>query len=165
MIIAKKGSAHSLRQSDKVAPVAAGVTVTAGQIVSFTSTGTITLGADSDKLAGFAINNSTDTDAIGAGKTDPATGVVAPLVGVYLLDGNSVIETDQVVETITLANVGAPIYASQLVPGKLTLTAPGTKPLQVGRIEGIRSVPNTVIGSSGYGYGTVTMVGIKVVAA
>lgn len=83
MINVKKGNAHSLHQTDKLG-VVSGV-ITAGALVSFDHATDVANATNASKIVGFAINNSTDSDVIGAGNK----------LGGYLLDGGSIIETDQ----------------------------------------------------------------------
>ena len=83
MINVKKGSAHSLQQTDKLGVVSG--TIIAGALVSFDHATDVANATDASKIVGFAINNSTDSDVIGAGNK----------LGGYLLDGGSIIETDQ----------------------------------------------------------------------
>lgn len=83
MINVKKGNAHSLHQTDKLG-VVSGV-ITAGALVSFDHATDVANATNASKIVGFAINNSDDSDVIGAGNK----------LGGYLLDGGSIIETDQ----------------------------------------------------------------------
>ncbi len=148
MINVKKGTAHSLLQSDftgtltvnaitRVAVTTGlGVAVTAGQIVSKTgSSGAIVkgLGAVTDQV-GFAVTTSTEGDAIESGK-----------IGAYALDGNSIIGTDQVYDSIDYTNFpyGSKVYAivaieSDATAGKVTKTS--TSNLLVGTTDSISTV-------------------------
>lgn len=93
MINVKKGTAHSLTQSDFVGTAKADEGIVAGMLVIKDASGDIVkagAAADDDLTEpvnasryGFAINNQTDGDVIFSGK-----------IGAYGLDGNSVIETD-----------------------------------------------------------------------
>lgn len=134
MINIKKGTALSLKQSDKLATAIAGVT--AGMVVSLDVSNPSTIfigvtGQGADNLVGFAINNSTDGDVISVGK-----------IGIYVLDGNSVIETDQVTGTINATNfpVGNRVAADGTT-GAVKLWASGDRVL--GYVDSIRSLPST----------------------
>ena len=107
MINIKKGTAFTLQQSDvrgfnpNPAQYGSGTAITAGALCyvsapsSIGTVGTVTAvpaggGVPSTfvGLKGFAINNSYDGDAIESGK-----------IALYTLDGNSIIETDQLTVT------------------------------------------------------------------
>jgi hypothetical protein len=159
----KKGPALSLGQADKVAKLASSQTVIAGQVVRINSDGTATLGVSgtpASDLVGFSLNtlnvnvtpNTGDGDAINIGS-----------VGIYLLDGGTVVEVDSSVAALTINStnyvIGAPVYAN--TSGLITTSATGAK--QVGVVEGIRNLPNTAAGSN---IGTTTaFLGIKLIAA
>jgi hypothetical protein len=83
-----------------------------------------------DDLLGFAINNGTDGDVVESGK-----------MGMFLLDGASVIETDKAALAITSSNyaIGAPIKAG--TDGTVATGTPGTDRI-IGYVEGIRSLPS-----------------------
>lgn len=132
MINIVKGTAHSLSQSDitglRDAGNAAGQ-VYAGMCVGITSTGLVNKASSSAIPLGFAINNYTDGDVIESGK-----------VGIYLLDGNSVIETDQFTAGDTPTIPGTPIYVNyDGATGLLTTTS--ASHLFVGVFMGLGSLP------------------------
>lgn len=136
MINIKKGTAHSLQQSDKIANAKTGEAVTAGMLVHIDSSGDCIKGVTGSSgtyaladLVGFAVNNQTDGDVLESGK-----------IGFYLLDGNSVIETDQAAATITAANypVGTALTGSGTA-GTVKTWAAGDR--IIGYVEGIRSLP------------------------
>jgi len=52
---------------------------------------------------GFAVSTTTEGDVIESGK-----------VGIYLLDGGSVVETDKYTGTVTLADIGKPVIQDRL---------------------------------------------------
>ena len=144
MINIKKGNGLTLRQVDKVATAPAAVV--AGQLVKLTSTDgavfTAALEGGSGSstaahLIGFSLSNVTDSDVLASGK-----------IGVLLLDGSSVIETDQTEAAITIANyaIGAPLYASASTAGALSTTSTTTR--VIGYVEGIRSIPGTPSGTT-----------------
>lgn len=153
MINVKKGTAFSLHQTDirggnPGSPYGtSGATVlTAGSIAHVdATTGNVTLGGTgANGLRGFTINNSYDGDALESGK-----------IALYTLDGNSVLETDQVdltgdsVSAITVANypVGTPLYASTSTAGLVGKTSNGNG--IIGWVEGVRSLQNATPYPSG----------------
>ena len=130
MINFKKGPALSLGQSDKVAKPATGAEIEAGHVVSIASNGEATLGvSDPAGLLGFAITNVTDGDAIESGK-----------IGVYLLDGATVVETDKAAAEINSTNfaVGAAVTANE--DGEVAVATEGDR--VIGYVEGIRNLPS-----------------------
>jgi hypothetical protein len=153
MINFKKGPALSLGQSDKVAKVASNSGIEAGHLVRIdATTGLVTKGASAtpnDDLLGFAINDATAGDVLESGK-----------MGVFLLDGGSVIETDKTAATITNANyaVGAPLKAG--TDGTVAVGTPGTDRI-IGYVEGIRSLPSVETVNGVKIQGTRAMLGIK----
>jgi hypothetical protein len=153
MINIKKGTGHSLAQSDflgtvTVDPITRAVTPTivAGQIVSKTgSSDAIVSGIDNlTDQVGFAITDTSEGDAKESKK-----------VGAYALDGNTVVETDQVVESVDYTNFphGAPVYAvvGNTNRGKVTADDGSGDNLLIGTTDSIRTVyvgqtPYTVLG-------------------
>ncbi|RTL07839.1 hypothetical protein EKK58_01440 [Candidatus Dependentiae bacterium] len=132
MINIKKGTAHSLQQSDKIGNAKAGEAVVAGMLVRIDSNGDVVKGVTSQGVAdtlGFAINNQADGDVLESGK-----------IGFILLDGNSVIETDQASSAITAGNfpVGTRL-AGDLATGQVKAWASGDR--IIGYVEGIRTLP------------------------
>jgi hypothetical protein len=106
MINFRKGTGHSMQQSDFIG-TAAGNDIVAGMLVQKNATGeiekadTVTTAADNG-LLGFAITNEDEGDAIESGK-----------IGCISLDGNSVIETDQFTDgPYTAADVGKAVIVS-----------------------------------------------------
>ena len=95
----RKGSAHSLTQTDFVGTIKSGEGVDAGHLVMKNSNGEIvkapTNWSANDGLIGFAITSQAEGDAIASGK-----------IGVYALDGGSVIETSYFVGSVTSAMIG-----------------------------------------------------------
>jgi hypothetical protein len=136
MINFKKGPALSLHQVNYVGSPATS-DITAGMIVRVTQTGsgntTVTKGNatlnDSTTLLGFAINSAGMGDAIESGK-----------IGVYALDGGSVIETDQIESSINLNTIaaGTPLTASAN-SGLVAQWATGNR--LIGWVEGVRALP------------------------
>jgi hypothetical protein len=132
MINVKKGTAHSLQQSDirGKAPAAGGVV--AGMVCYLNTSGAIIKGAvpnGSTGIVGFAINDSVDGDVIESGK-----------IALYQLDGNSIIETDQVSNTANSTNfpIGKAVYVEPAT-GLITTTA-ASNAGPIGWVEGIRNL-------------------------
>jgi hypothetical protein len=154
MINVKKGSAHSLQQTDYrgINPnpsqyTGAGTVITAGELV-YLNAGVVTAvpttgGATLVGLKGFAINNSYDGDAIESQK-----------IAVYALDGSSILETDQVDGTINASNypIGTALYPSATTAGNVGATngtAGNAWPAPIGWVEGIRFLQNATPFPSG----------------
>ena len=153
MINVRKGTAHSLQQSD-VRGYDSG-SIVAGMICNLGNDGYIYKGnenntGDSHGLIGFAINNSTDGDAIESGK-----------VGLYTLDGNSIVETDQVdlatdsASSINLTDypIGTMLFASDANRGLVSKThVHGEEPddnVVIGWVAGVRYLQNATPFPSG----------------
>jgi len=131
MINVQKGTAHTLQQTDLVGNAKTSEAVVAGMICSIGADGYVIKGGATAALFGFAINNQTDGDSIESGK-----------IGLYMLDGDSVIETDQAAAAITTTNypIGTPIYPQTGNTGKV-LASDSTINHLVGYVYGVRSVP------------------------
>lgn len=142
MINIKKGTAHTLQQSDRRGRVRPGENIVAGMLVNVNLAGEAIRGlaanGGADGLHGFALNGQTDGDVIESGS-----------IGVLLLDGNSVIETDQVTGTINPANfpIGASVSVDG-VTGRVKIGAAGEQ--SVGAVEGIRQLPHSAVLSQNY---------------
>ena len=132
MINVKKGSAHSLAQSDFIGTQ--GVAVTSGAIVYKDTDDGIKLAtattSSTTVRVGFAIQDSTQGDVISSGK-----------LGAYGLDGNSVIETDQFTGVITDYVIGAKVGVSATA-GKVCTYASG---LVVGTVVETRTLRKTAL--------------------
>lgn len=144
MINIKKGTAHTLLQSDKLANIKSGEAVVAGMGVHIDTSGDCIKGVTGSaatfglvQLIGFALNNQTDGDVIESGK-----------IGVLLLDGNSVIETDQVALTVTAANY--PVGTALTVNGSGLVLSATSGDRIVGYVEGIRNLPTEASVSQNY---------------
>ena len=164
MINFKKGPALSLHQVNYVGKPASGEGIVAGMVVYFdTATSTWKKGASAstapiDAQYGFAINSQDAGDVIEAGA-----------IGVYALDGMSVIETDQFTGVIGDYAVGAPV--SVATTGKIkTITlannAPASTDKIIGYVEGKRDLPgraaSTTIDGRTFTYpSNTTVLGIK----
>jgi len=101
-INARKGNAHSLAQTDFVGTLVNGAAVDAGHLVYKNATGGIekvpasgTTALTGASLVGFAVTTQAEGDAIESGK-----------IGVYGLDGGSVIETSYYQGTVEADDVG-----------------------------------------------------------
>lgn len=137
MINFKKGNGHSLKQTDKLGNAKVGEGVVAGMVVHVDSNGDVIKGGNAaTNLLGFAANDQTDSDVIESGK-----------IGMIMLDGNTVIETDQVTITTgsTINFTDFPIGAAvtyDSTTGNVIKVASTERVL--GYVEGIRTLPNTV---------------------
>lgn len=146
MINFKKGPALSLHQVNYVGKPASGQGIVAGMVVYFdTATSTWKKGA-SDPVApinaqyGFAINSQDAGDVIEAGA-----------IGVYALDGMSVIETDQVTGEISDYAIGAPVSVAQTGKVKLvtiTSNSPASTDKIIGYVEGSRELPGRAVSTT-----------------
>ena len=155
MINVKKGASHSLLQSDKVGKIKSGQTgIEAGMVITFDNNEEISKGGVSsgNALYAFAINAQGDGDVISSGK-----------IAGYLLDGSSVIETDQTAEAVTSVNypIGSTVYPVAST-GKVTNANTINKPL--GTVEGIRSLPGLVVVNGTKIPGTIACLAIKLSA-
>jgi len=154
MINFKKGPALSLGQTDKVAAPAAGQDIEAGHVVRIASNGQASLGVSATPAAdllGFAITNVTDGDAIESGK-----------IGVYLLDGATVVETDQVDATINAQNFPTGTKVTANAAGDIVVA--GATDRVIGQVEGIRNLPSIETVNGRKIQGTRAMLGIKLSA-
>lgn len=152
MINLKKGPAHSLGQTDRVGLYVSGQNVVAGQVVRLAYNAgkpSVYVGVSSTNaltdLLGFAANNYNDGDVLASGK-----------IGVYLLDGSSVVETDQVDAGITITTValGTPVSAD--TTGNVVASTGSNR--IIGYVEGYRVLPN---GPYTNGNQNITLLGIK----
>jgi hypothetical protein len=155
MINFKKGPALSLRQTNYIGKPVAGNAIEAGHVVRVVLNGNVTevaRGANSgtgavpgNVLLGFAINDQTDGDVIESGK-----------IGVFALDGASVVETDKYESAVATAAIGTPLTTND--NGNLTtIAASGTNAGSriVGWLEGVRTLPR------GANSSPVTFVAVK----
>lgn len=164
MINFKKGPALSLHQVNYVGKPASGEGIVAGMVVRYdAASSTWKKGASAspapiDAQYGFAINSQDAGDVIEAGA-----------IGVYALDGMSVIETDQFAGVIGDYIVGAPVSVG--TDGKIkTVTVssnnPATTDRIIGYVEGTRALPgraaSTTIDGRTFTYpSNTTVLGIK----
>lgn len=159
MINFKKGPALSLHQVNYIGSAKTGEGVKAGMIVRINEDGQVVRGTDDDTekgyLYGFAINSQDAGDVIESGK-----------IGVYALDGASVIETDQFIDQtydvgalVTVHEAEAPSEDA----GKITLvTNPATQRV-IGQVEaGVHVIPGVTQTINGYKVqGSVSVVSVK----
>lgn len=162
MINFKSGPALSLHQVNYIGKAVEGENVEAGNVVRLVDNGGVVevrLGASaspapSNVLYGFAINNQTDGDVIESGK-----------IGVYALDGASILETDKTAAAITSTNY--PLGAALTVDTDGNVATAGNGDKVIGWVEGIRSLPGKVLtatdnnGKTVKIQGSVTFLGVK----
>lgn len=115
MINFRKGTGHSLQQTDFVGELKASEGVVAGMLVQKEqTTGDVTKlttyinGTETYGLVGFAITNQAEGDAIESGK-----------IGCIALDGGTVIETDQFTGSYTSADIGKAVVADGSTAGQV----------------------------------------------
>lgn len=143
MINFKKGPALSLHQVNYVGVPYAADNIVAGMVVRVHTDGGIRKGAttstaDTSTLYGFAINSYTSGDVIESGK-----------IGVFALDGMSVIETDQAAADITSTNYAIGAALSVDTAGKVKVVDPASYAGKIiGWVEGIRSIPGQANGAT-----------------
>lgn len=141
MINTKKGTAHSLQQSDLRGLAKAAEGVVAGMLCHINASGQVIKGVTAqgvDDVLGFAINNQADGDVIESGR-----------IALYALDGNSVIETDQTDEDITASNYPTGTrLAGDLATGLVKVWESGDR--VIGYVEGIRALPTAESTSQNY---------------
>jgi len=145
MINIKKGTAHTLQQSDVVGIADDANPVVAGMLVrKDDATGKILPGLSAatgaGDLVGFAVTSNTDGDVIESGKN-----------GMIMLDGNSVVETDQFVGAIGSYAIGEALTGSVAGGSEgLVEAADGTDRV-IGYVEGTRQLPSTLTTVDGNG--------------
>jgi hypothetical protein len=140
MINFKKGPALSLHQVNYLGKAKTSEGIVAGMVVTINGSGEVVKptiadsAADKDLLLGFAINNQTSGDVIESG-----------VIGVYALDGASVIETDQTEHAINATNYPTGTRLSVVTGTGAVCTVANNYPGQiVGQVEGIRTIPGTI---------------------
>lgn len=158
MINFKKGPALSLHQVNYIGAAKANEGVVAGMVVAITSTGEVVKptindsASDKELVLGFAINNQEAGDVIESGK-----------IGVYALDGASVIETDQTENAVTAVNYPVGTLLSALSgTGKVKAVANNYAGKVIGQVEGIRTIPGRTQEVNGVKVqGTTAVLGVK----
>lgn len=144
MINIRKGQAHSLQQSARVGATVASEGVVAGMLVKYDPTANSNAGgikkvssATDAGLLGFAVNNQTDGDVIASGK-----------LGLYMLDGASVVESDQIQTSPTVAATVAAI-GNFVIPsttaGKFNIVTSVTTERVIGKVYDVRTLPSVTI--------------------
>lgn len=132
MVNVRKGSAHSLSQTDFVGTADPDTNIVAGQLVYLNgSTGEIELVAKlNNSTRGSATNKITNSELIGFAITTQAEGdaIESGKIGVYALDGGSVIETDKFSGTYSASDIGSAVVqdANGGADGNVTVVSPGT---------------------------------------
>jgi len=157
MINFKKGPALSLHQINYVGVPnnESGANIEAGMIVRLEPNGAVTevkkgssVATAKDELLGFAINSQTAGDVIESG-----------VIGVYALDGASVIETDKFVGDASSYSLGDLLTAEA---GTGNVKAAGGSDRVIGQVEGSRSIPGVTQVINGYKVqGVITVLGVK----
>ena len=139
MINFKKGPALSLHQVNYIGKAKNNEGIVAGMVVAINSSGQVVKptiadsAVDKDLLLGFAINNQSAGDVIESG-----------VIGVYALDGASVIETDQTEHECTATNYPVGTRLSVITgTGKVCTVANNYTGQIIGQVEGIRTIPGT----------------------
>jgi hypothetical protein len=155
MINFKKGPALSLHQVNYIGKAKAGEAVEAGMVVRLNGDGEVVKGSTASTsktdLLGFAINDQTDGDVIESGK-----------IGVFALDGASVIETDKAAAAINSTNYPVGTQLTAVASTGNVAVANGTTDRVIGQVEGIREIPGVVQVINGVKVqGVATLLGIK----
>jgi hypothetical protein len=161
MINFKKGPALSLHQVNYIGKAKTDEGVVAGMVVRLHDTGAgavevlkgaSTSPAPTTDIYGFAINNQDAGDVIESG-----------VIGVYALDGASVIETDQFVGSATSYTLGA-LVTAETNTGKIKLSSNSSDKI-IGQVEGTRTIPGRVQTVNGVKIqGVTTVVGVKLLS-
>lgn len=154
MINIRKGSGLSLLQTDRTGNVATVGTIVQGSGVRLDpTTGDVLLGASASPtpktdLLGFAINNDTDGDVIASGQ-----------LGMYLLNGGDVVETDQTAATITATNYPVGQVVTINTSGQVAVA--GGSDIIIGQVDGIRQLPTLLTVNNVQVQGFENVLGIK----
>ena len=158
MINFKKGPALSLHQVNYIGAAKANEGVVAGMVVTINGSGEVVKptinddARDKEILLGFAINNQSAGDVIESGK-----------IGVYALDGASVIETDQTENAVTAVNypVGT-LLSVKTGTGQVCTVANNYTGKIIGQVEGVRTIPGKTQEINGVKVqGTTAVLGVK----
>ena len=157
MINIRKGTGLSLAQSDKVGLAKAGNAVVAGMLVYLDSSGYVTaVPAETNSatiastILGFALNTQANTGADPAIYAGDGDVVSSGKIGMILLDGSSVIETDQYSGAITTFAVGTKVYAAATSETVGTITATSSSGRLIGYVYDVRYLPARRAGSQAY---------------
>lgn len=160
MINFKSGPSLSLHQVNAVGKTVTGQAIEAGMIVRLHTNsssgltealkGSETGASATGEVLGFAINDQTDGDVIESGK-----------IGVYLLDGASIVETTNFTGSASGYTIGLNVSAN--TDGTILPTA-ATGYRVIGQVVGTRALPAVQIVSGVKIQGTATFVAIKLAA-
>jgi len=148
----RKGSAHSLTQTDFIGAIKSGEGVDAGHLVTKNDDGEIVkatnavTGAD---LLGFAITSQAEGDAIASGK-----------IGAYALDGGSVIETSYYTGSVTAADIGKFVIPSTTAGSVAVAAAVGNADELEVVVGKVYDIPRSIY----VGQSSVTVLPIKLTA-
>lgn len=164
MINIKKGTGLSLAQTDTVGLAKAGNGIVAGMLCYIDASGYVTkVVAENDnatiasKVVGFALNTQPNsTGGVGTDGADPANlgdgdVIASGKIGLILLDGGSIIETDQYSGALSTFTAGVKVYAAQggETAGTISATSTATGKL-IGICQGTRYLPARRAGSQAY---------------
>jgi hypothetical protein len=159
MINFKYGIGFSLLQVNSLGLVDPANPVTAGMVAYIdSSTGMIEPGVPASNAAvlpGFAFNSSTDSDVLSCGK-----------IGLLILDGNTVVETDQADSIISEGNYpdGTPLHTTA---AGLVTTSTSYSTRVIGYAAGVRQLPGRAVnitastGAVVAAQGPITVLAIK----
>lgn len=159
MINFKKGPALSLHQVNYIGKAKTDEEIVAGMVVQVDANGDVVkptiagTAADKAKVLGFAINSQDAGDVIESG-----------VIGVYALDGASVVETDQT-DNASISATNYPtgsLLGVESGTGKVKVVAADYVGKIIGQVEGIRSIPGVVSIVNGVKVqGTKNVLGVK----
>lgn len=159
MINFKKGPALSLHQVNYIGKSKSGEGIVAGMVVNINGSGEVikadgaNSAADKEKVYGFAINSQDAGDVIESGA-----------IGVYALDGASVIETDQTEFAVTAGAypIGTLLGAMEDASGRVCSVASNYAGKIIGQVEGVRTIPGVTAVVNGVKVqGSVNVLGVK----
>ena len=152
----KSGPALSLHQVNIVGNAVDGQAIEAGHVVRLVETsgvlsvlkGASASPAPAADLLGFAINTQTDGDVIESGK-----------IGVFTLDGASIVETTLTDATINYTNYPLGANLSVTTAGEVKVATSTDK--VIGQVAGIRSLPAIEVVGSKKIQGKATFLAVK----
>jgi hypothetical protein len=162
MINFKKGPALSLHQVNFIGKAVDGEDIEAGHVVRLNDNngvvevlkGASSSSVSKDAVYGFAINNQDAGDVIESG-----------VIGVYALDGASVIETDKLPEGSVPSDYALGAQVTTNTAGEIITLPGGFTGKVLGQVEGYRDLPKTttieVNGKNVKVQGLVSFLGIK----
>ena len=165
MINFKKGPALSLHQVNYIGKAVDGEEIEAGHVVRLNDNdgvvevlkGASSSSVSKDAVYGFAINNQDAGDVIESG-----------VIGVYALDGASVIETDKLPTGYQTSDYPIGAQVTTNTDGEIIPLPNGFTGKVLGQVEGFRSLPKsttvTVNGKNVKVQGVVEFIGIKLLS-